>query len=565
MTAATGIRLPLLAAAALWALACNGNGVEAPDTDLADGADASVGDAGPGASDCPRPVTVFADLDGDGHGDGDTAQELCNGVPDGWVTVGNDCDDACPECSPIGTEMCDGLDNDCDGLLDDGLMTETFYLDVDGDGFGVDAGSVTACTPPQGHVAVGGDCRDDLASVSPGAGETCNAVDDDCNGLADDGLIELTGDDVFLGDANATFREIGIAGWQGGWLAAWTSADRRVVFLPVGPEASVSPASIQPIAPALDALTGQETPSVAIVQGEERAWGVVSWLEGDVIRARSVRLPEGTLGSAVTVSRATDLSRLPLVVETTREDAVIVWVVNADRQETRARTFDPATGALGEEVTVFRSDRTSPDNWGPSAVVLPSEPDVMYLGVVNLVYPDEVPVGYVRRIRLRPQLTPMDTRPARLAPADDRAADRLVLARGMDRDAGDESLLAFLASGAAPELRTEAFRITAHESALTADHVADIDGLVLDAVRAPGGADVTLRSHDVTDRVTLSLARVGSGGDVLRIGTLDTLLPPTWAAMARRNGIYAAAIWSGRVSESDIDPGVWFRRYGCGF
>ena len=565
MTAATGIRLPLLAAAALWAFGCNGNGVEVPETDLPDVADGGVGDATTGAPGCASPTMAYMDRDGDGHGDGETAQQFCDAIPEGWVTVDNDCADDCADCSPIGTETCDGLDNDCDGLIDDGLATESFYLDSDGDGFGVDAEVVMACVAPQGYVPQAGDCRDDLGTVSPGMPESCNAVDDDCSGLADDGLIELSGDEVFLGDANATFREIGIAAWQGGFLVAWTAADRRVVYLPIGADASVTPTAVRPIAPALDALTGQGTPAVAVVPGETATWAVVSWVEGDLVRARSVRLPEGTLGPSVTVSRTTDVSRLPLVVETTREDAVIVWLVNGDRQETHARMFDPATGALGEEATVFVSDRTSPDNWGPSAVVLPSEPDMMYLGVVNRVYPDEVPVGYVHRVRLRPQLAPMDARPARLEPSDDRAADRLVLAQRLDRGSSDASLLAFLASGTAPEHRTEVFRVTARESAFTSAHVAELDGLVLDAVRAPSGADVTLRSYESTDRVTLSLARVGRDGAVESLGALDTLLPPTWASMARRNGIYAATIWSGRISASDIDPGVWLRRYGCGF
>jgi N-acetylneuraminic acid mutarotase len=71
----------------------------------------------------------------------------------------------------------------------------TFYPDADGDGFGDCMAPVSGCAgiPPSGFIAASGDCNDTSAAVHPGATETCNTVDDDCNGLVDD---DASGEDV---------------------------------------------------------------------------------------------------------------------------------------------------------------------------------------------------------------------------------------------------------------------------------------------------------------------------------------------------------------------------------
>ncbi len=94
-----------------------------------------------------------------------------------------DCDDADPSAYPGGVEDCDGVDNDCDGLVDEDAVA--WYGDTDGDGYGDDGDSVAACAQPSGYVSAGGDCDDDDAAVSPGAAEVCNGVDDDCDGTVD--------------------------------------------------------------------------------------------------------------------------------------------------------------------------------------------------------------------------------------------------------------------------------------------------------------------------------------------------------------------------------------------
>jgi hypothetical protein len=76
-------------------------------------------------------------------------------------------------------EICDGLDNDCDGVVDNGLI-----VDADGDG-------VRACGTCGAPAAPNCDCNDMSAMVRPGATETCNNVDDNCNGQVDEGVTRV--------------------------------------------------------------------------------------------------------------------------------------------------------------------------------------------------------------------------------------------------------------------------------------------------------------------------------------------------------------------------------------
>jgi hypothetical protein len=84
-------------------------------------------------------------------------------------------------------EVCDGLDNDRDGSVDDGVTT-TYYLDSDGDGYGDPSVSAESCTPDAGFTSDNGDCDDAVDTTYPDAQELHNEIDDDCDGLADEGL-----------------------------------------------------------------------------------------------------------------------------------------------------------------------------------------------------------------------------------------------------------------------------------------------------------------------------------------------------------------------------------------
>jgi hypothetical protein len=140
---------------------------------------------------------------------------------DGFISTaaalpGGDCLEGNPDVHPKAAEsLCDGLNDDCDGGVDDTfgvgqpcsafgcdavlacppgppapeavcpVPLQDWYSDLDGD----DAGGgppVRHCSRPPGHVLSSGDCDDGDALIHPGAPEVCDAQDDDCNGAVDD-------------------------------------------------------------------------------------------------------------------------------------------------------------------------------------------------------------------------------------------------------------------------------------------------------------------------------------------------------------------------------------------
>lgn len=126
----------------------------------------------------------FTDADADGFGLGEPVF-ACEPQAASTTTSG-DCDDADREVHPGAAERCDEDDDDCDGVVDEGVVVPTWWVDGDGDGAGLDGTEFVACDGGVGAAAVGGDCDDADASVSPLRDEDCNARDDDCSGVADD-------------------------------------------------------------------------------------------------------------------------------------------------------------------------------------------------------------------------------------------------------------------------------------------------------------------------------------------------------------------------------------------
>ena len=131
--------------------------------------------------------TWYVDTDSDGFGDAATASEAC-AQPTDCVADATDCDDSEPAINPGATEVCNGVDDDCDGDTDedDAIDAIPWFLDSDGDGFGDGAAVAYACSQPSSHAADGTDCDDSDAEVNPDAIEVCNGVDDDCDGDTDE-------------------------------------------------------------------------------------------------------------------------------------------------------------------------------------------------------------------------------------------------------------------------------------------------------------------------------------------------------------------------------------------
>ncbi|MCB9761624.1 MAG: hypothetical protein H6739_17400 [Alphaproteobacteria bacterium] len=132
-------------------------------------------------------ATWYADADLDGYGDPAASLQSCD-PPTGYTDNAEDCDDTAPAVNPDADELCNGVDDDCDGTVDedDALDALTWYADTDGDTYGDEDYTVQACDQPTGYVENADDCDDGDASVSPAATETCNSGDDDCDGSTDE-------------------------------------------------------------------------------------------------------------------------------------------------------------------------------------------------------------------------------------------------------------------------------------------------------------------------------------------------------------------------------------------
>jgi len=109
-------------------------------------------------------------------------------TPTGYVADATDCDDLDAAVSPATDEVCNGVDDDCDGETDedDAVDALIWYRDSDGDSYGDAASVAEACASPSGYVADSSDCDDGDASIHPGATETWyDGVDQDCDAWSD--------------------------------------------------------------------------------------------------------------------------------------------------------------------------------------------------------------------------------------------------------------------------------------------------------------------------------------------------------------------------------------------
>jgi hypothetical protein len=180
----------------------------------------------------------FYDVDGDGYGDTTASTTSCASPGEGWVESGEDCNDDDDTIHPSATEICDGLDNDCDSLIDsddidiDEDSYESFFEDADGDGYGNPDSIIEACAESSGYSEDDTDCDDGNESIHPGMAEHEITVwDDDCDGTSHHGQSLVSADgstvvfsssqDNLVADMDASFEEWSLSDTS--W-AVYTSA-----------------------------------------------------------------------------------------------------------------------------------------------------------------------------------------------------------------------------------------------------------------------------------------------------------------------------------------------------
>jgi len=159
-------------------------------------------------------LTFYLDGDEDGYGDPLQPGAFCSMI-EGYIDNAQDCNDVDTLIYPGAVEICDGIDNNCDGVIDgaDASDETLWYQDADEDGYGDPLQPIIACTPPTGYVASATDCNDSASNINPGMNEQCNDIDDNCDGNIDEaGVLILStyyldADGDGFGNANTALED----------------------------------------------------------------------------------------------------------------------------------------------------------------------------------------------------------------------------------------------------------------------------------------------------------------------------------------------------------------------
>ena len=176
----------------------NCDGIDGEDSD-GDGF-ASEASGGTDCDDTNAEITegfeAYADNDLDGFGDERKVEFVCE-LGTGFSETIGDCDDNNENIHPEALEICDSIDNDCDTLTDDeddsidSSSQSTYFADTDLDGFGDAEVPSTMCTANEGFVANSDDCDDTNAVIFLNAEEACDGVDNNCDGVIDEGVKSI--------------------------------------------------------------------------------------------------------------------------------------------------------------------------------------------------------------------------------------------------------------------------------------------------------------------------------------------------------------------------------------
>ncbi len=131
----------------------------------------------------------YLDADGDGFG-GEFSLWTCT-PPPGYTSVQGDCNDTDNLVFPNASEICNGLDENCNSQIDEGVLN-VYYQDIDSDGFGDQWNWTWSCIAPIGYILDPGDCEIYDPTINPGVTEVCNEMDDNCDGNADEGIVMIS-------------------------------------------------------------------------------------------------------------------------------------------------------------------------------------------------------------------------------------------------------------------------------------------------------------------------------------------------------------------------------------
>ena len=230
-----------------------------PDADeVCDGVDNNC------SGDVDMQVAYYGDLDQDGFGGHASVIRECfidvPSPPPGYHRVADDCDDTNRERNPGAEEVCDGVDNDCDGVVDaedPSITGAAWHADADGDGYGDPDAVLQACPDddgngPAGHIRDGSDCDDSNKLIHPGVGwDGAGGADLNCSETLEDTVAiwgspgERLGIDLAVADFDGDGQDDLLAG---AYLAGSTTQAGRVYLLygPLssGPVGSAGPAPL---------------------------------------------------------------------------------------------------------------------------------------------------------------------------------------------------------------------------------------------------------------------------------------------------------------------------------